>query len=330
MVMDAITGQRLTGMFARSFSSFRSNHAGETGGAAGGKLEPGRDCHNGRCEKPQESGADAAASLRYRRSEGTSLFIKTRDGDTVELKIAVHQSAAAAATWSSDGLQTQLAVHDASSLRTRVSFEMDGSLDAEELEAIQGVIEQAGKLADQFFDANVDGAFAAATALKMDASQLASVRIDLSLRESMTYTARGRLAAAPPPAPPRPAVPNDATAIATPPTPPTPVAAVPLPGGETIVPEKTAATPTPAPSASKAPEVIRGFLTELMEKLSAPPAGGASLDLSLKLRIFQSVVTQVAATRAEESGSEQTLAPLVPETLDALATRKDEPLKAVA
>lgn len=325
--MDAITGQRLTGMFARSFSSFRSNHAGEAAGAAGGKVEPGRDCHDGRCEKPQESGADAAASLRYRRSEGTSLLIKTRDGDTVELKIAVRQSAAAAASWSSDGQQGQLAVRDASSLRTRVSFEVDGSLDAEELEAIQGVVEQAGKLADQFFDSNVDGAFAAAMALKIDPSQLASVRLDLSLRESMTYTARGRLAAAPPPTPAPPAVPNETTADATPPT-PTPGVPVPAPSAESKSAEKTPAAPTP--SATKAPDVIRGFLTELMEKLSAPPAGGASLDLSLKLRIFQSVVTQVAETRPVESGEASTLPPLVPETLDALAAREDEPLKAVA
>ncbi len=162
-------------------------------------------------------------------------------------------------------------------------------------------------------------------ALKIDPSQLASVRLDLSLRESMTYTARGRLAAAPPPTPAPPAVPNETTADATPPTPGVPV---PAPSAESKSAEKTPAAPTP--SATKAPDVIRGFLTELMEKLSAPPAGGASLDLSLKLRIFQSVVTQVAETRPVESGEASTLPPLVPETLDALAAREDEPLKAVA
>lgn len=70
-----------------------------------------------------------------------------------------------------------------------------------------------------------------------------------------------------------------------------------------------------------------------MEKLSAPAPGtvsGASLELSLKLRIFQSVVTQAATTKAAETGTDSTLSPLVPETLDTLAARQEAPLQAVA
>lgn len=193
--MDAITSQRLSGMLARSFSSLSSNQAAE-----GERAQRGQDvrrprCDHHRCDKPgaaeAKDEADASAKLSYRRSEGTSLFIKTQEGDTVELKITVRQSTSLAATQKQDGEQTTTAVEKAATLSARISFEVDGELNEEERAAIESVIGQVGQLAQQFFDDDVAGAFDAAAALKVDASQLASVGLKLSLREQMTYTSKG-------------------------------------------------------------------------------------------------------------------------------------------
>ncbi|HMM74565.1 MAG TPA: hypothetical protein PJ986_02575 [Gammaproteobacteria bacterium] len=353
--MDAITPQRLSGMLARSFSSFPSNRAAEGQCAQRGQdvRRPRSDHH--RCDRPQKTSAnneaEASAKLSYRRSEGTSLFIETREGDTVELKIAVRQSTSLTATQKQDGEQTSTAVDQTSKLGVRVSFEVDGELNEEERAAIDGVLDQIGQLAQQFFGDDVAGAFDAAAALKIDASQLASVGLELSLREQMTYTSKGL----PANVIPLPAASPAPAASPSPSAAPVAAASIATSAANTAPAEiATESTPTPAASAPAAPEqapsaatadadaptqtpsaqeAIRGFLTQLLEKLSAPAPGtasGASLELSLKLRIFQSVVTQAAATKAADTGTAATLSPLVPETLDTLAARQEAPLQAVA
>lgn len=354
--MDAITPQRLSGMLARSFSSFPSNHAAE-----GERAQRAQDvrrprCDHHRCDRPQKASANseaqASAKLSYRRSEGTSLFIETREGDTVELKIVVRQSTSLTATQKQDGEQTSTAVDKTSKLGVRVSFEVDGELNEEERAAIDSVLDQIGQLAQQFFDDDVAGAFDAAAALKIDASQLASVGLKLSLREQMTYTSKGLPANVIPLPTASPAPAASTSSSAAP-----PAAASTATSAANAAPAETATEPTPTPAASapaapeqppsaptaeadapaqtpSAREAIRGFLTQLLEKLSAPAPGtvsGASLELSLKLRIFQSVVTQAAATTpADTTGTATALSPLVPETLDTLAARQKAPLQAVA
>jgi len=348
--MDAISNQRLSGMLARSFSSLPSNQASEGERAQRGQAARRPHGEHHRCDKPKEASGqegEATAKLDYRRSAGTSLFITTQEGDTVELKISVRQSTSLAATQSQDGEQTTTAVEKSSKLSARVSFEVEGDLNDEEMAAIASVMKQAGELAQQFFDDDVAGAFDAAAALKIDASQLASVGLSLQLREQMTYTAKGlpaNVIALPTaaPAPTTNAGTTPATAPSTPAAAATTTPAAPTPESTTEV--TPAATPSaaasaaaadtaPAASTQSAPDTIRKFLTQLMQALSAPAPGaasGASLELSLKLRIFQSVVTQTAATKAADTGTEPALPPLVPETLDTLAARQEAPLQAVA
>jgi hypothetical protein len=78
-------------------------------------------------------------------------------------------------------------------------------------------------------------------------------------------------------------------------------------------------------------DLIKGFLNQLLDKFESPTGGAlASIELSLKLKIFQS--TLVAATTATPSGNpaRAPLPALVPDTLEALTARQEPPLHTVA
>lgn len=342
--MDALSSQFFRSGNARSIFSFPSIRPDVNSNAArrqertdeAGGVQGNRDAERSRMEKRPEATpeANASAALSYKRSEGTSLFIKTQEGDLVKLKISSRESLSMAATLTENEDGTTSTVTRQSMSSMRVSFEVEGDLNEEERAAIASVIEQAGALADQFFNDDVAGAFAAAQRLNVDASQLATVGLRMSLREEMTYTAKGLPQTAgvtplPAPATTAPPAAPSATPAAAPST-----DAVPAPAATAPAPVAAPASPAPAQTPEQtAPDVIRRFLTQLMDTLSAPAEGedsSASLDLSLKLRIFQSVVTSAAESKAAEQGEESALPPLVPETLEALAARQEPPLKDVA
>jgi hypothetical protein len=328
-----------------------------TGSAAPTTRAParGQDCQG----EPQcsQKTDDSTATLSYRRTERAGLYIVTQEGDVVRLRIKVSDSVnATASDGTTDGTQVgQVAVDARSSVK--ISFHVDGNLNASELDAIRNVVEQVGKLADQFFAGDVPAAFAAAQDLNIDGSQLAKVGLRLSARESVTYSGPALVAAvaqapatAPTPALPASTAPSspagtDAPSVAT-----EPVASAPATSTSTSTaeaPTATDAAPTPPPSTDPAPPpappaptsvagnalaMIGDFLHQLLSALGAPaaPSDGASqpsVSLSLKLRIFAATVAHltIAAPPAADS-SEKKAAPLVGDTLDALAAAHDPPL----
>ncbi len=340
--MDAIAGH--SGSLSRALQLFRQEANGadaagghrrrarpvETGGAQ--RVHQGR--RNGELEeagKPARVASDpqaaSAAALSYRRAEGTSLFIKTQEGDTIELKIRSRESGAIQAAQMQDGEQTLTAVQQQTQSSTRISLAVKGDLNEEELAAIRNVVEQADALAQQFFENDVAGAFAAAASLQMDGAQLASVGFSLSLHEQLTYTEKSytRPASAP-------AMNSHKPAAA-----PAQVAAhEPAAGAQTPTAATLAPSATPTPDARPAPPAladplssIRQFLSQLMDKMSAPVAG-PQLDMALKIRIFQSVVTTAATAQPAAGGQAAPLPALVPETLDALAAQQQPPLRTLA
>ncbi len=316
--------------------------------------ERSHDRHgDARCSQAAD---DSAATLRYRRTERTGLYIVTQEGDVVRLRIKVSDSVNAATSGATnDGTQVaQLEVDARSSVK--ISFHVDGDLNASELDAIRGVVEQVGALADQFFAGDVPAAFAAAQDLNIDGSQLAKVGLRFSVRENVTYS--GPALAVPAPAAPAPAplappasVPPISTTGGDPPPPTTePVAPSPTassPAGAPAAGDATATVPStdPAPApATPAPNSVAGnalatigdFLHQLLAVLgtqTVPSDGGtqAPLSLSLKLRIFAATVTHLTITLPPaKEGSDGKTAPLVGDTLDALAAAHDPPLSVSA
>lgn len=286
--------------------------------------------------------AQSSAALSYGRSERTSLFITTQEGDTVELKIKTREAAALDASASGDQLLTELKLNTQST--TSIAFTVNGNLSADELTAIRGVIEQAGALAQQFFDGQLPNAFAAAQSFHIDATQLANVGLRMSFREQLTYSQIGpsRPAVAPPPsiaatpALPVATVPTTLDPAATPVASTEPVSASAMTTNEnSALPAANSEIKVSPQHMVQALDLIRGFLSQLMDKFATPAASGTganapSLELSLKLKIFQSMVTTAAANAPPDAGAGTALPALVPDTLDALAARQDPPLHAVA
>jgi hypothetical protein len=273
-----------------------------TGATSPQPAIPGRhDC--GSCDSHKARASDdSTATLRYRRSERTALYIQTQEGDVVRLRIKVRDSATASGSGGNGGDKpvAELSVNARSSVK--ISFHVDGNLNADELAAIQDVVEQVGTLADEFFAGDVPAAFAAAQDLNIDGSQLAKVGLRLSQHQSVTY--RG-------PAP-------------------------------------ASSAPAPTSVAGSVLGTIGDFLHQLLAALGAPAestdgATQVSLSLSLKLRLFAVAVVNVAAavpaepvatdntdTPASTDNGDTSAAPLLADTLDALAAAHEPPLSTTA
>ena len=133
----------------------------------------------------------AAAALAYRRTERTALQIRTQEGDLVRLKFSVKDalSATASTREGDETVVSELSIRARSTTRLKISVQ--GDLNADELAAIQSVVEQAGALANQFFSGGTADAATLAGSVESNAEQLDQVRLRLSLRERLTYTQIG-------------------------------------------------------------------------------------------------------------------------------------------
>jgi hypothetical protein len=75
---------------------------------------------------------------------------------------------------------------------------VDGNLSADELQAIDGVLEKINALAEEFFTGDFDKAFAQAAALHFDSKQLADVAVHMSQRQLVAVVASSVAAQAAP------------------------------------------------------------------------------------------------------------------------------------
>jgi hypothetical protein len=308
-------------------------------------------CRPAQQARPAE--AQNASALAYRRSERTALFIQTQEGDTVRLTIKTRDAVALATSQADtdDEPLTELELRARST--TKIAFFVDGDLSADELAAIRGVVEQAAALAQEFFAGDFRSAFAAAAQLQVDATQLAKVGLKMSIREQLTYTQYGATRR-PVPVPaavgstPAPAQPSAAPAGA----PTAPIGSSSPTAADAVEP---AAEPPQVPAAQSEPmptpagqdlqpanltqavlATIADFLSQLLETFESPvseqdgEAPTASIGLSLKLKVFASVLLTMAASEAANLGTSDDLPALVPETLDALASQLQPPLDDLA
>lgn len=137
----------------------------------------------------EDTGSSAAIS--YRRSEKTTLVIKTQEGDLVRLSFKARDTAAGTIATATDGESELTELTLAAKSSTRLAVFVKGDLNADELAAIQSVVEQAGSLAREFFGGDSEAAFAQAAALEIDGAQLAKVALKMRVREQLAYSAAG-------------------------------------------------------------------------------------------------------------------------------------------
>lgn len=299
---------------------------------------------------------DAAAALRYQRSEKTTLKLRTQEGDVVRIKIQNRTSAQATLSGAEDAAggagEMELSAEISSKLRIKVK----GHLNADELLAIQDAVAQAADIADQFFTNDVEGAFATASAFKLDSEQLAGVKFRFRMRESAIYSALGP-AAKPEPLAPGPvdggpsaesSKPAEAPVLVSKSGPSeapleTPAAQAPL-GADAVagvtdpVVDEADAPPAGAetggaiadPQAmAEALRAIGDFLAQILEKLGhqGEERPAARLDVSLKIQVVRTTIEALAESREE---TEEPMPALVGDTLEALAAEQQTPLNEVA
>lgn len=272
-----------------------------------------------------------ASSLTYRRSERTTLYIQTQEGDVVRLKFSSREATSLETAYERGGgietTELSLQTRTASKLSVRVR----GDLNAEELAAIVDTINQAVELADDFFGGDVQAAFQSAAAFDIDGEQLAMVTLKMRMKERLTYTAVGfvgpSVAAASGTGPTAlPSVPDTSVEAENPAPQSTEPSAE--PGAEPATEEPTGGAEAGAAVARHhALNAVGDFLGRILAALSADEAESPahSLHTSLKIRIVQSTFLTLALTRTEEPLQE-----LAIETLDALAEQEQEPVSHVA
>jgi hypothetical protein len=128
---------------------------------------------------------------RYRNSEDMSLRLLTREGDEVTIRFSRDQRYAAGFAAGADAQGNAAAWMDVSrSESTRYQFTVQGELDGAEIDALQQMVRDIAGVADEFFNGDVQKAFAQSADIHFDATQLRSMELNLSYSRSLSRAAR--------------------------------------------------------------------------------------------------------------------------------------------
>ena len=305
-------------------------------------------------EDPTQA-STAKVTLKHHQSSRAGLLIETQEGDVVRLRISSRDAFTLNASVNPSGEQFEFS----HASKTRVKLTVDGDLNAEELAAIQGVVDQAGALAQQFFNGETSAAFETAAALNIDGQQLANVGLRLHHREQLTYSRHGTFASITLPVEPAPAMANlgSSSPAPTPSTdphaeaqaqgqPPDPAPTNPIDGSDTesLNPNRGSATqatldvidqPNMPNVSHNALTIISDFIATLLDTFqstqdtgdSATQPDAMSLSFGLKVRIFESIVLGASHTAPNEPSREEASPEpsnaLMTDTLHALAATQE-------
>jgi hypothetical protein len=262
------------------------------------------------------------------RKQKASLNIVTQEGDAIAIRFRSREGVAvqSGTTGSDDAGGTTSGFRLYAFASGRVEIAVQGELDEDELKAIGELVEKVDALATEFFGGDFEAAFAAASELGFDSSEIASYSLKLSLRESArisTPTSAGSQGAnsTPVPGPASTAPSSIAPESALPPTEPPPTEPA-APGTE---PSTTSATPPATePAAPATPqslqEILGGYVRQIMDSLAQTPSSGRiEFSMSWKLRLVATALESPAQPSAATSAG----AKLLGETLqDVAASQK--------
>ena len=201
------------------------------------------------------SGTSVAAQATLTQRQKATIELVTAEGDIVKLSFrsrtssSVDLAAAATVGGAVAGTAGYTTINS-----SRLSIEVQGNINADEAAAIGDVLNQVETLANQFFAGDVAQAFASAAALHIDSAQLASVALQLGVKQSIQATAVGETA---------PAAPTDPVASTSPL--PSSASTVPVPVASTPVALPVVATPAAAPAAAPGTTVLQDFLAQVLK-----------------------------------------------------------------
>jgi len=121
-----------------------------------------------------ESAGLVEQNLAMSEREQGSISVTTRDGDTVNISFASEMSMQLDKSVEQGSVSSQFSLSNNESF----SFEVQGSLDKDELKAVSQLVKDIGKLADEFFNGDVEKAWQQANELDFDQSQIAQYALD--------------------------------------------------------------------------------------------------------------------------------------------------------
>jgi hypothetical protein len=127
------------------------------------------------------------------------LQIQTQEGDIVTLKFNAKTAVNYQAYSASDGTNSVSGEALDIRSRARVHLSVEGNLNDDELAAVNDLVGKVGTLTDDFYNGNVDQAVNEVFNLSYDNSQLASVSLNLSLKQSLAVQGYSYVAALPTP-----------------------------------------------------------------------------------------------------------------------------------
>lgn len=124
-------------------------------------------------------------SLEVRTQQRSALEITTRDGDrvTIHLSQASREYRSAAQAENAGGSAFRLEAE--SSRSASLSFQVEGSLDADERKAIDSLLRRIDKVSDRFFEGDIQGALRRIGRLELDTRELAGFSLDLNASTSV-------------------------------------------------------------------------------------------------------------------------------------------------
>ena len=128
-----------------------------------------------------------SAAERYSKSESFSMDVMTKEGDKVSIRFNSSASETDSLGAYSDGETSAVSFGIDRQASSDYSFSVKGDLNDEELDALQSLIQDINLIADDFYSGDVQEAFAQATELEMDKSQLKNLNVTMT--QSASYSA---------------------------------------------------------------------------------------------------------------------------------------------
>ena len=198
------------------------------------------------------------------------LQIHTKEGDLITLRFSNKVAAAVSSQQSTQGGTTQQSTSIDLHSRSRVSVEIKGDLNSDELAAVNDLVGKVSDLASQFYGGDVGATLTQATNLSYDTTQLADYSLNLHLKQSIRAYAQQVQLSPPAPAPvpvPAPTVPVVGVVPAEVPTADAAPEAVPA---EVTPVEAAPADPDSSPAVAEAP--VGAVASSNTEPAAATPA----------------------------------------------------------
>ena len=244
-----------------------------------------------------------AFEASFRQTESGALQLLTTQGDvvTINFRNSTGGSVVGASANAAAGLAAYAAVGSYAS--TRFSVSVQGSLNADEVKAINDVLGQVNALATQFFSGNLTQAFASAVALGADPKEIAGFALHLTERTSISLASVGDGSA---PSPTDAAAPASAAPAIPAPTAVPPAAAPPAIAPVTATAGSAGATTPPATSSSVGGGIssLLDYLQQVFDALgTTTTAGSVTFSAKAKIELLASTVGAASITPQESTAA---------------------------